>query len=83
MLLIIAAGVIVAVIEFLVMSIVVNRATIIGFQNGLIAGGGVLVVVVVVLWAATAILRPKGAAEGEQGKSAQPAPPPTEDSGQY
>ncbi len=59
MLLIMVAGVLVAVAEFLAMAFVVNKPNIVGFQNALISAGGVLVVVVVVLWAAAALLRPK------------------------
>ncbi len=59
MLLILMAGVLVAIIEFLVMAFIVNKPNIVGFQNALIAAGGVMAVVVVVLWAAAALFRPE------------------------
>jgi len=83
MVLIMAAGIVIAVIEFLVMGFIVNKPDIVGFQNAFISAGGVLVVVVIVLWVATAVLRPKVPSDVEAVQSTQePAEAATEDSGQ-
>ncbi len=83
MVLIMAAGIVIAVIEFLVMGFIVNKPNIVGFQNAFISAGGVLVVVVVVLWVATAVLKPKVSSETQPLQPSQAvAEVMTEDSDQ-
>ncbi len=73
MLIMISAGVGVAIVDFIVMAFVINKPNIVGFQNALISAGGVMVVVVVVLWAAHAILKRRLSPE------AVPPPPPEDE----
>ena len=82
MLLIMAAGVVIAVIEFLVMGFIVNKPNIVGFQNAFISAGGVLVVVVVVLWVASVTLKPDlPSAEQAMEQTQEAAEAAAEDSG--
>ncbi len=73
MLIMIVVGVIISIADFVVMAFVVNKPTLVGYQNAFISAAGVVAVVAVVLWVAAAILRPKDATE-EAG-----IPPPPED----
>lgn len=72
----IAVGITLSVAEFMVMSLLVGKGTISGYQNGLLAGGGVVAVVVILVWLATSILKPEvpgaeTASEGPAPKTAQ------------
>ncbi len=57
-LLLIAAGIILAIAEFLVVSLVIGHGNIVGFQNGALAGAGVVAASVVLVWMATFFLKP-------------------------
>lgn len=70
MVILLAAGGILAVGEFLVISLLIGRGTIVGFQNGLLAGGGVVVSVVVLVWLATSVLKPKASEFSDRSSEA-------------
>ena len=69
-----AVGSVLAVVEFLVVALVVGKGTIVGYQNGMLAGAFVVVAVVVLTWLATVILRPKESSPGDTGISSEDAP---------
>ncbi len=56
-----AAGLVIAVVEFLVISLLVGKGTIVGFQNGLLSGAGVVAVAVVLTWLASIKFRSRQA----------------------
>lgn len=67
----IAVGILLSVVEFLFVSLVVGKATIVGYQNGLLAGGGVVLAVVVLVWLATFILKPETSPEVASKETSQ------------
>ncbi len=75
MLLMLLAGVIIAIANFIVMATVVYKPNIVGYQNAMLSSAIVMAGVVVVLWAAAVILRRKVTPE----EVPQPIPPPPED----
>ncbi len=71
MLVLIAVGVVLSVAEFLFISLIVGKGTVVGFQNGLLAGAGVVVAVVILVWLATFILKPDTASGPEAEETAE------------
>ena len=69
-----AVGSVLAVVEFLVVALVVGKGTIVGFQNGMLAGAFAVVAVVVLTWLATVILGPKESSTGDSGVSSEDVP---------
>ncbi len=59
MLRIIAVGVLLSIAEFIVVGLVIGRATLIGLHDGLLAGVGQMISVVVLVWITTLAIKPK------------------------
>jgi len=53
----VVAGIILSIAEFIVIGILVGKGTIVGYQNGLLAGGATVVASVVLVWLATFFLK--------------------------
>ncbi len=66
MLKLIGTGTVLAVLEFLVVSLVFGGGTIGGFMDGFLAGAAMVVVVVVLVWLATIVIRPSEAPDKEE-----------------
>ncbi len=58
MFILIGIGTLLALTEFLVVSLLIGRGNLVGYRNGFLAGGGMVAVVVILVWLATIVLKP-------------------------